>query len=137
MARAALSRMGGMSGTRSSPENTAEFLSGVFPSLDSGEIDELQRISVHVHYDEDELIAQEGSYALRSGATPMRRQLALGAGSVRCHPRQGRRGSRNGEPPWPFSLGGLLSYHPLRNSGREDEGGCNGPGAVREAKRLR
>jgi CRP-like cAMP-binding protein len=55
--------MGTMTGASSASEDIREFLAGVFPSLDSEEIDELQRISLHVHYDEDELIAQEGSYA--------------------------------------------------------------------------
>jgi CRP/FNR family transcriptional regulator len=39
------------------------FLAQVFPALDSTEVDELHRISLQVHYDEGELIAQEGSYA--------------------------------------------------------------------------
>jgi len=38
-------------------------LAGVFPSLAPEEIEELHGISLQVHYDEDELIAQEGSYA--------------------------------------------------------------------------
>ena len=39
------------------------FLKSVFPSLASSEIEELAKISLEVTYDEDELIAQEGSYA--------------------------------------------------------------------------
>jgi CRP-like cAMP-binding protein len=39
------------------------FLAGVFPSLDTTEIEELARISLTTQYGEDELIAQEGSYA--------------------------------------------------------------------------
>lgn len=40
-----------------------ELLSQVFSSLDSDAIHELEEIALRVHYDEDELIAQEGSYA--------------------------------------------------------------------------
>jgi len=39
------------------------FLAQVFPSLSPGEIEKLQRVSLQIHYDEGELIAQEGSYA--------------------------------------------------------------------------
>jgi len=39
------------------------FLKVVFPSLAPDEIGELAKISLEVHFDEDELIAQEGSYA--------------------------------------------------------------------------
>ena len=39
------------------------FLKSVFPSLAPAEIEELAKISLEVTYDEDELIAQEGSYA--------------------------------------------------------------------------
>jgi len=55
--------MGTMSGTSSAPGDAKEFLAGVFPSLAPEEIEELHGISLQVHYDEDELIAQEGSYA--------------------------------------------------------------------------
>jgi CRP/FNR family transcriptional regulator len=41
----------------------SEFLSTVFPSLADREIDELCRVSMRTQYGEDELIAQEGSYA--------------------------------------------------------------------------
>jgi CRP/FNR family transcriptional regulator len=44
-------------------EERREFLARVFPSLDPAEIEDLQQISLAVHYDEGELIAQEGSYA--------------------------------------------------------------------------
>ncbi len=39
------------------------FLAQVFPSLEKAEIDELSKISLRTHYGENELIAQEGSYA--------------------------------------------------------------------------
>jgi len=39
------------------------FLARIFPSLNPEEIEDLQRISLQVHYDEGELIAQEGSYS--------------------------------------------------------------------------
>jgi CRP-like cAMP-binding protein len=75
--------MGTMSGTSAAPEGTREFLAGVFPSLDPEEIDELQRICLHVHYDEDELIAQEGSYAsgvyvVRSGLVSIGKYASKG-----------------------------------------------------------
>jgi len=44
-------------------ESKPTFLADVFPSLTQDEIDELCRISIHVDYEEGELIAQEGSYA--------------------------------------------------------------------------
>ncbi len=83
MARPALSRMGTMSGAGRAPEDVREFLAGVFPSLEPEEIDELQRISLHVHYDEDELIAQEGSYAsgvyvVRSGLVSIGKYASKG-----------------------------------------------------------
>jgi CRP-like cAMP-binding protein len=40
-----------------------QFLSRVFPALDETGVQELQQISLPVYYDENELIAQEGSYA--------------------------------------------------------------------------
>lgn len=47
-----------------SPEDArTTFLKGVFLSLAPDEIEELAKISLEVHFDEDELIAQEGSYA--------------------------------------------------------------------------
>jgi CRP/FNR family transcriptional regulator len=75
--------MGTMSGAGSTPQDVREFLAGVFPSLDPEEIDELQRISLHVHYDEDELIAQEGSYAsgvyvVRSGLVSIGKYASKG-----------------------------------------------------------
>ena len=39
------------------------FLADVFPSLPAAAISELTRISLPIHFEEDELIAQEGSYA--------------------------------------------------------------------------
>jgi len=52
-----------MSKTVSVVEERKEFLARVLPSLEPAEVEELQRISLPVHYDEGELIAQEGSYA--------------------------------------------------------------------------
>ena len=52
-----------MSKTVSVVEERKEFLARVLPSLELAEVEELQRISLPVHYDEGELIAQEGSYA--------------------------------------------------------------------------
>jgi len=52
-----------MSKTVSVMEERKEFLARVLPSLEPAEVEELQRISLPVHYDEGELIAQEGSYA--------------------------------------------------------------------------
>ena len=40
-----------------------EFLCEVFPSLERDEIEELSRIALRPRYGENELIAQEGSYA--------------------------------------------------------------------------
>jgi CRP-like cAMP-binding protein len=50
-------------GTDVEKKERGKFLEGVFPSLRPEEIESLQRISLQVHYDEGELIAQEGSYA--------------------------------------------------------------------------
>lgn len=52
-----------ISKTVSVVEERKEFLARVLPSLEPAEVEELQRISLPVHYDEGELIAQEGSYA--------------------------------------------------------------------------
>jgi len=52
-----------MSKTVSVMEERKEFLARVLPSLEPAEVEELQRISLPVHYDEGELIVQEGSYA--------------------------------------------------------------------------
>ena len=40
-----------------------KFLQRVLPALNAAEVKELKRMSLHVRYDEGELIAQEGSYA--------------------------------------------------------------------------
>lgn len=53
----------GMSKAVSTVKEREEFLACVLPSLEPAEVEELQRISLPVHYDEGELIAQEGSYA--------------------------------------------------------------------------
>jgi len=52
-----------MSKTVSVMEERKEFLARILPSLEPAEVEELQRISLPVHYDEGELIVQEGSYA--------------------------------------------------------------------------
>ncbi len=52
-----------MVASRSDSKVRKKFLKHVFPELESAEVDELQRISLQVRYDEGELIAQEGSYA--------------------------------------------------------------------------
>jgi len=44
-------------------ETRLAFIAQVFPSLPKEAIEELLTISLEVHFDEDELIAQEGSYA--------------------------------------------------------------------------
>lgn len=44
-------------------ESVDAFLPKVFPSLEENEIEELARIALRTRYGEDELIAQEGSYA--------------------------------------------------------------------------
>lgn len=44
-------------------ETRLAFVAQVFPSLPKEAIEELLTISLEVHFDEDELIAQEGSYA--------------------------------------------------------------------------
>jgi CRP-like cAMP-binding protein len=44
-------------------ESVDAFLANVFPSLEDKEIEELTRIALRTRYGEDELIAQEGSYA--------------------------------------------------------------------------
>ena len=56
--------MPGSTMAQSGPTETVDtFLAKVFPSLDKAEIEELSRISLRTRYDQDELIAQEGSYA--------------------------------------------------------------------------
>ncbi|MFC2082735.1 Crp/Fnr family transcriptional regulator [Candidatus Bipolaricaulota bacterium] len=64
------------------------FLSEVFPSLETGEIEELSRITLRTRYDEDELIAQEGSYAsgifiVKSGLVSIGKYSSKGRGK-RC-----------------------------------------------------
>lgn len=52
-----------MVSTKFDSQQKEQFLLRVFPSLDEIEVQELQQISLCVYYDENELIAQEGSYA--------------------------------------------------------------------------
>jgi len=55
-----------MTPNRQSPDSAGlrgKFLTETFPSLAANEIDKLAAISLEIHYDENELIAQEGSYA--------------------------------------------------------------------------
>ena len=52
-----------MTGTSSTVKEREKFLARVFPSLQPAEVKDLLRISLQVHYDEGELIVQEGSYA--------------------------------------------------------------------------
>jgi CRP-like cAMP-binding protein len=52
-----------MQGEVHGTETREAFLTRVFPSLPSSAIAELTKIALEVHYDADELIAQEGSYA--------------------------------------------------------------------------
>jgi CRP-like cAMP-binding protein len=64
------------------------FLSEVFPALEKGEIEELSRIALRTGYDENELIAQEGSYAsgiyiVRSGLVSIGKYSSKGRGK-RC-----------------------------------------------------
>ncbi|MCK5246907.1 Crp/Fnr family transcriptional regulator, partial [Candidatus Bipolaricaulota bacterium] len=64
------------------------FLTKVFPSLEKGEIEELARISLRTRYDENELIAQEGSYAsgihiVKSGLVSIGKYSSKGRGK-RC-----------------------------------------------------
>jgi len=64
------------------------FLAKVFPSLDKGEIEELAGISLRTRYDENELIAQEGSYAsgiyiVQSGLVSIGKYSSKGRGK-RC-----------------------------------------------------
>lgn len=64
------------------------FLAKVFPSLKKGEIEELSRISLKTRYEENELIAQEGSYAsgihiVKSGLVSIGKYAGKGRGK-RC-----------------------------------------------------
>lgn len=64
------------------------FLAKVFPSLEKTEIEELARISLRTRYDQDELIAQEGSYAsgiyiVKSGLVSIGKYSSKGRGK-RC-----------------------------------------------------
>ncbi len=64
------------------------FLAKVFPSLEKGEIEELSRIALKTRYGEDELIAQEGSYAsgiyiVKSGLVSIGKYSSKGRGK-RC-----------------------------------------------------
>ena len=52
-----------LSGHVEDAETRTGFLKGVFPSLSGRAIEDLTRISLEVHFDEGELVAQEGSYA--------------------------------------------------------------------------
>jgi len=64
------------------------FLAKVFPSLEEKEIEDLARIALRTHYGEDELIAQEGSYAsgiyiVKSGLVSIGKYSSKGRGK-RC-----------------------------------------------------
>lgn len=64
------------------------FLADVFPSLETGAIEELSRISLRTRYDDNELIAQEGSYAsgiyiVKSGLVSIGKYSSKGRGK-RC-----------------------------------------------------
>ena len=52
-----------MSSKKRNADSRGAFLRDVFPSLSAEGIEELGRISLAVHFDEGELVAQEGSYA--------------------------------------------------------------------------
>jgi len=52
-----------LSGHVKDAERRSGFLKGVFPSLSGRAIEDLTRISLEVHFNEGELVAQEGSYA--------------------------------------------------------------------------
>ena len=69
-------------------ETVDVFLAKVFPSLERGEIEELTRIALRTRYDENELIAQEGSYAsgvyvVKSGLVSIGKYSSKGRGK-RC-----------------------------------------------------
>ncbi len=69
-------------------EPVDEFLAKVFPSLEKGEIEELAKIALRTRYGEDELIAQEGSYAsgiyiVKSGLVSIGKYSSKGRGK-RC-----------------------------------------------------
>ena len=69
-------------------ETVDVFLAGVFPSLEKQEIEELAGISLTTRYGENELIAQEGSYAsgiyiVKSGLVSIGKYSSKGRGK-RC-----------------------------------------------------
>jgi len=69
-------------------ESFDAFLAEVFPSLEGKEIEELVRIALRTRYGEDELIAQEGSYAsgiyiVKSGLVSIGKYSSKGRGK-RC-----------------------------------------------------
>jgi len=76
-----------MSAKRQSAETKGAFLGQVFPSLSADGIEELSRFSLLVHFDEGELIAQEGSYA--SGIYIVRSGL-VSIGKYASHGREKR-----------------------------------------------
>ena len=76
-----------MDAAKQEVESRAAFLGRVFPSLSKEGIAELERISLPVHFDEGELIAQEGSYA--SGIYVVRSGL-VSIGKYASHGREKR-----------------------------------------------
>ena len=73
---------------RDEKDTIEAFLTRVFPSLDRASVEALTRISLHTHYGENELIAQEGSYAsgvyiVRSGLVSIGKYSSKGRGR-RC-----------------------------------------------------
>ena len=81
--------MQGCMKARSGGQETVDaFLTKVFPSLEGKGIEELARIALRTHYGEDELIAQEGSYAsgiyiVKSGLVKIGKYSSKGR-SKRC-----------------------------------------------------
>jgi CRP-like cAMP-binding protein len=72
-----------MSTKRQGTGTRVAFLEQVFPSLSADGIEELDRISLPVHFDEGELVAQEGSYAsgiyvVRSGLVSIGKHASHG-----------------------------------------------------------
>lgn len=76
-----------MSAGKQGAKTKGAFLGQVFPSLSADGIEELSRISLSVHFDEGELIAQEGSYA--SGIYIVRSGL-VSIGKYASHGREKR-----------------------------------------------
>ena len=76
-----------MSAKRQETETRDAFLTRTFPTLPKKGIEDLEHIALSVHYDEGELIAQEGSYA--SGVYIVRSGL-LSIGKYATHGREKR-----------------------------------------------